>query len=190
MRTPITHSVRGSDGAVREDADVYVRVRYFNVNTNVYAAATGGSPVSQPLTPNPDGTVSGWVDIGTPLDIVEDFNGRETRYEWDPTTFAVDAWTAPTLINSWANAAAPDGPAGYRKYSTNVVAIRGRITTGTLGTAAFVLPAGFRPANTLAFTTESNGVVGRVDVYANGNVIPAVGGTSSALDGIHFEAQA
>lgn len=59
------------------------------------------------------------------------------------------AWTAPTFENSWANTGTYGGrtynPAGYYIDPNGVVHMRGTIGSGTAATAAFTLPAGYRP---------------------------------------------
>lgn len=57
-------------------------------------------------------------------------------------------WIAPTLINSWANYGAPDGPVGYMKDRNGIVHIRGvvyRTVAGYASITMFVLPVGYRP---------------------------------------------
>jgi hypothetical protein len=67
---------------------------------------------------------------------------------------APTAWTAVTFSNGWT-ATAGMGFA-YRK-SGDRVEFKGGITPGTLGSAAFTLPAGFRPIADLVIGFPSTG---------------------------------
>ncbi len=111
--------------------------------------------------------------------------------DWLP---ALDAWTAPTFTNSWANlGVANRNTAGYFKDASGIVHLRGVISSGAIGTSAFTLPSGYRPQNgEVRPVVTNNGttdVFGRVTIDSNGNVIPAVGGgTWTSLDGLQFRA--
>ena len=89
-----------------------------------------------------------------------------------------EAWIAPSLINSWANYGAGYENAGYYKDSQGMVHLRGLIRTGTIGTVAFVLPAGYLPSINILFTTLSNSILGRVDIDTSGNVRPNAGNSA------------
>jgi hypothetical protein len=103
-------------------------------------------------------------------------------------------WTAPTLLNSWANAyGAPYEPAGYRKDAVGVVHLRGLLNGGAIGQVCFVLPAGYRPAAIAIRPVISYGtaaVLGEVRIDTSGNVTPSeIGGTSwFSLSGLSFYA--
>lgn len=102
---------------------------------------------------------------------------------------AVRPWITPTLSGTWVDYGAPWQGAGYRKLNNEVVELRGLVRSGTIGTAIFVLPAGFRPAADEYFAVNSNGAFGTVSVDSSGNVTPQVGSTSYvSLAGIHFAA--
>lgn len=106
-----------------------------------------------------------------------------------PPSVVLEQWNAPTLLNSWANQGGGWNPAGYWKDPHGVVHLRGNIKSGTVGAAAFTLPAGYRPTNTEGFTAVANGAFGAVNVDNGGNVIPAVGSNVGiSLDGITFRA--
>lgn len=99
------------------------------------------------------------------------------------------SYIAPTLINNWANYGSWGG-AGYFKDSNNVVHLRGLIKDGTVPSAAFVLPAGYRPGAQTLFMTMANGAVARVDVETGGNVYMHTGNNAYwSLDGITFLAE-
>jgi len=78
----------------------------------------------------------------------------------------IPAWVAPTFTNSWANG----GSAAYTKDNMNCVMLRSFITSGTVGTAAFTLPVGYRPVTQESFAVNSNGALGIVTVATNGAV--------------------
>jgi hypothetical protein len=98
--------------------------------------------------------------------------------------------TAPTLLNSWANKGGGYNDAGFMVHDDGFVEIYGTITGGTLGAAAFTLPANARPGFTHLFTTAggtSGGAAATVTVFADGNVIPsAASNLTIGLNGIRF----
>jgi hypothetical protein len=191
MRPPIQHTVRDLDGTPRPDADVYVYLRGTTTAWPVYTAATGGSIITQPLTPDAWGRVSGYMVSPGQLDIVEEYDGMSLRREWDAVGAVLDGWTAPTFQNAWVNYGVGYDTAGYRPDSFNNVELKGLIKSGAIGSSAFTLPAGARPGATLAFSVLSNAAVGRVDVYSNGQVVPAVGNNAYvSLSNIRFPAEA
>ena len=92
------------------------------------------------------------------------------------TTTGTFGWFAPTLGNSWVNYGSGLTPAGYLLDPFGNVHIRGALKDGTLGSAAFTLPAALRPGNELIFPaychTGSANAIGAVAVLANGTVVP------------------
>lgn len=105
------------------------------------------------------------------------------------------SWTAPTLLNNWANFGAGWQPAGYLKDADGFVHLRGVITNavGTLaGTNMFVLAAGYRPANTTPLSVLNMNGTGtiRLDVDSAGNVFPnaaVAAGALYAINGLCFD---
>lgn len=103
------------------------------------------------------------------------------------------AWTnVGSFSNSWVNYGLGTLSASYRLIGDRVL-LRGAIKSGTVGSAAFTLPSGYRPTGTIILPALSNGAIGRLDIDSSGNVIP--GGASStgsnvvfALDGVVFSA--
>jgi hypothetical protein len=79
----------------------------------------------------------------------------------------------PTLINSWVNYGDPaiGADAGYYKDTDNIVHLRGLVKSGTIPSAAFILPSGFRPQYPLYFPVASNNAFGMVIISTGGNVI-------------------
>jgi hypothetical protein len=108
-------------------------------------------------------------------------------YRYNGSTYD-GAWIAPTFVNSWVNFGAPYQTAGYFKDAGGVVHIRGLIKSGTVGSAAFVLPTGYRPSATSIFTTSANSAFGETRIDASGNVTPTTGSNVYfSLDGITFD---
>lgn len=106
-----------------------------------------------------------------------------------PDPIRVEPWNAPTLINSWVNFGAGFNPAGYFKDPFGVVHLRGTVKSGTVGNDIFILPAGYRPANTEILACVSNGVLGIIEVSSGGNVNATAGNnTYFSLDGLTFRA--
>lgn len=95
----------------------------------------------------------------------------------------------PAFVNSWVNYGAPYSNAGFIKRPDGWVELIGVIKSGTVGSAAWTLPPGYRPAASKALGTLSNGVFGRVDVGADGTVTPMSpsNNASVVLDGLHFK---
>ena len=105
------------------------------------------------------------------------------------------AWTALPLDAAWSNFGGGWQEAEYRK-SNGVVYLRGLVTKsgGVPATNDVIgtLPSGFRPATRTAFAvvTGAGDAVGRVDVFANGQVQWLYGDVTETdfthLSGIHF----
>lgn len=90
------------------------------------------------------------------------------------TQFAGPAvWANPTFYNTWANYGAGAQSARYSKVN-GIVSIEGAIKDGTASTAAFTMPAGFRPAADLVFPAAFAGSVGSMAILTNGDFYPCV----------------
>lgn len=88
----------------------------------------------------------------------------------------------PAFTNSWVNYATGQVPAAFTKGPDGRVTLRGAVKSGTMNTAIFTLPAGYRPAYTHQFavtastgTAEDPGIVeittaGVVTVYYSSNL--------------------
>ena len=101
------------------------------------------------------------------------------------------AWTPAIFANSWVNTDITTySPAGYYKDAFNRVHLRGLISSGTVGSEAFILPVGFRPELRCVFASMSNGAIGRVDVYSDGRVIPVTPSNNAyvSIEGFSFVA--
>ncbi|USN14418.1 hypothetical protein DONNERLITTCHEN_00170 [Janthinobacterium phage vB_JliS-Donnerlittchen] len=102
---------------------------------------------------------------------------------------ALEAWTAPTLTNSWINNGSGYNSVGFYKDSFGVVHLRGLIKSGSMQASAFTLPAGYRPPAREFFGTVSNALFGSVFVDPDGTVVPWSGSnTWFSLDGLTFRA--
>jgi hypothetical protein len=99
-------------------------------------------------------------------------------------------WIAPTLTNGWVNFGGSEATAGYYKDQFGVVHLKGTIKDGSFLSAAFTLPAGYRPSQSRNFGTVSNGAFGFISIASTGPVIPGVGSTAYiSLDGLYFLAE-
>jgi hypothetical protein len=126
-------------------------------------------------------------------------NGDNNRLKWmaGPTSLALGAtygdiaWTAPTLINSWANYGDVWATAGYYKDENGRVHLKGLVKNGTIGADIFVLPSGFRPAQYLLLPVQTySNTIGRCNIKSNGGVHPETGNNAwFSLDGISFLAE-
>lgn len=85
------------------------------------------------------------------------------------SSLAAVSWVAPTLTNSWANYGGAATEAGYRRVG-DVVEVRGVVKSGTVNTAIFNLPAGFRPATDTVFAVPAGPGGARLDVGWTGDV--------------------
>jgi hypothetical protein len=130
---------------------------------------------------------------GTRYNITVDDNGSVT-------TGAQIPWNAPTFAANWGNVGSPWMTAGYRKLATGEVMLRGlvRITTSTLTTLIFTLPAGYRPSARLQFPVRmGTNALSYVEIRTDGGVHYAGSGggvlsdaqVSLTLDGIIFDTQ-
>lgn len=164
----------------------------------------------------PDGTVVAYADSPTifSLDGIEFDTETVTQFAVGPkgdpgasgaqgvpgssVQVPLDIWhrvgTAgePAFLNSWVNFDATRG-ARFRKYPDGKVRIQGIIKTGASATAAFTLPAGYRPTVVETFPVIAAASTAFVTIDASGNVIPTnVAGnvaTNVYLDGIEFDTE-
>lgn len=101
----------------------------------------------------------------------------ETALFLERTVTVPSDWTAVSVFaNSWVNYDTATNPgAQYRMAVDGMVEIYGVIRSGTVGSAAFTLPAAYRPAQRVNFACVANSLFGLVYVDNNGEVVPAVG---------------
>lgn len=96
---------------------------------------------------------------------------------------------APTFTNGWLSWGAPYYPVGYWLDPAGFVHLRDTLKSGTVGSAAFTLPPGYRPASAIGpLIVFSNGAAGRVDIGTDGTVTPSSpsSNVNVVLDGISF----
>lgn len=75
----------------------------------------------------------------------------------------------------------------YWRDENGVVSLNGRCDGGTVGTAAFNLPVGFRPSQTIRYSTVANGAFAYADITTNGDVILYISNSAHYIDGISFK---
>jgi hypothetical protein len=154
-----------------------------------YVGQTNGAPVS--------GTFNTGDFANDPTNgVIWQCTAGGTPGTWQQLGGATDAaWTAATLINSWANNTTNDEsfacfPAGYRKQNGRVY-LRGNVNAGGSSSSSMMtLPAGYRPSKALDFTINATGGFGVITVNSDGNVYlshATSGATSVSLDNISFD---
>lgn len=111
-------------------------------------------------------------------------------YSLRSTINTIGASGQVAFANSWVNGGSPYFAAAYTKTEDGWVRLRGAIKSGSIGSAAFVLPPGVRPSSTSRHAVVSNSVFGIVDIDKTGNVIPQSPSSNAlvSLDGIQFKA--
>lgn len=94
-----------------------------------------------------------------------------------------------SYINSWATY--PSMPAAQAwKTADGMVILAGLLTGGVVGAGAFFLPPGWRPRRTIIRRSVSNDAGARLDIRADGAVIPILGSnTWFSIDGVMFAAE-
>lgn len=94
----------------------------------------------------------------------------------------------PAFTGTWV--AFDSRGASFYKDAAGHVHLEGVIKDGTINTAAFTLPEGYRPRlGTRSFAVNSNSAFGMVTIDTAGVVTPAIGNNAHVfLDGISFRA--
>lgn len=96
------------------------------------------------------------------------------------------SWTAVAFQNSWTNFGSPYESAGYYKDSYGHIHVKGIIKSGTAGTVAFTLPAGYIPAEYMFVPLMlSGGTLGYAQILTDGTVT-IFGTLSGTLTSIRF----
>lgn len=115
--------------------------------------------------------------------------GTITYSRWVNINVIGASGQAPYL-NSWVNGGAPYFPAGWTRTEDGWIRLRGAVKSGSVGSAAFVLPPGARPSSTSRHAVVSNALFGIVDITSGGLVIPQSPSSNAlvSLDGIQFKA--
>jgi hypothetical protein len=111
-----------------------------------------------------------------------------------PGLAAPEAWHEigasgqPAFQNGWTNLA-PDfaTTAGFYKDPFGVVHLKGVIGSGTVATAAFTLPVGYRPSKEVDEAILSGGAAAPLSIFPSGQVLVDSGSNGAAfLDGVTF----
>ena len=103
----------------------------------------------------------------------------------------VGASGQPAFQNSWASYYSSGNTIAFMKDTLGFVHLRGMVKSGTITATAFILPAGYRPAESYNFPAASNSAFGYGYILAAGNVVPQVGNNAwFTLDGVTFKAEA
>lgn len=87
----------------------------------------------------------------------------------DSDLHTIGAVNEPIYKNGWVAHTPGAYPVQYVKIN-ELVLLQGLIKDGVVGTVAFTLPVGYRPATEKIFAVISNNVFGQVRVNPNGNV--------------------
>jgi hypothetical protein len=89
-----------------------------------------------------------------------------------------DVATTVGYLNGWSNFGSIYRAGAYRTDGDGIIRMTGLIAGGSLNTAAFILPAGFRPNKAVIVAAVSNFGAGSIQVESNGTV--TVFGASNA----------
>lgn len=140
-----------------------------------YLAGTAAASPSAPAVPT-GGMKLAEINVAANATTVVTANiVSKRKYMW------TEDWIYPTLINGWANIGGSE--IRFRKQFTGIVDIIGVISSGTTGTIAFTLPAGYRPLITsVKLITNSTSVTAYATISVGGDVTIY----SSAISSIHF----
>jgi phage minor structural protein len=97
-------------------------------------------------------------------------------------------WISPAFINGWTNYGSGFQTAGYYMDAEGFIHLKGMIAQGSVGYAAFQLPAGYRPSARRIFSVMTNTGIGRVDIDINGYVLVLAPSTNGwvSLENIKF----
>lgn len=114
----------------------------------------------------------------------------QIQFSRDPNFHFVGGTGESVFENSWVNWGSPYNGASFWRDPIGMVHLQGVIKSGTVGSAAFTLPAGSRPVADLVVPCISNGALGRIDITAAGAVTPITPSSnlSVSLDNITFKA--
>jgi phage minor structural protein len=109
-----------------------------------------------------------------PLTYPPEAHNHDTEYE----QLTVEAIQTPTLTNNWAIYAIDWSQPGFYEDRGRIY-LQGTIGGGSLGTAAFTLPTGYRPSHNMS--------QGGIDIMTDGQIIIQNGDVAKiSLDGISF----
>jgi len=99
------------------------------------------------------------------------------------TALTPGPWIRPEYQNGWLDFSPTVAPIRFIRYRLElggtIARLEGVMSSGTINTTAFILPAAFCPSQTLAFATTSNLAFAQVDVNTSGAVVPRNGVNAS-----------
>lgn len=135
-------------------------------------------------------------EAGAACALYYDANGALRCVWWDgvysppsPPVVTGSAWIAPTLINSWTVLRTVK----YLRDPLGFVHVEGAVQSGSTGTVAFVLPAGYRPGQALSFAVTGSNVTlpCQAVLDTSGNVLINLNGASTlaTVDQVNFLAE-
>lgn len=110
----------------------------------------------------------------------------------DPRTYVGGGGGAPAFQNSWVNYNVAFEPAAFWKDVDGTIHMLGMVANGTVDTAVFTLPAGFRPSKTLMLSVWAFNGSCNLRILNTGDVgtIGCAGGpTFLSFDGVVFLAE-
>lgn len=191
MRVRYDRIIRTADGKPNPAAQVSFTLRNFvTVPLPVYGAETGGSPLTQPLTPDADGKVTAWLPTNSnPLTtysvLINHGSGLWQFYPVELFPVSLDAWTTLTLTSPWTNTA---GTAAYTKSAEGIVMVRGLVGGGSASSAIATLPSGYRPGQDTAFSSLTTSASSILTVSTAGVITSGPTVAQTSLDAIVFQA--
>lgn len=134
-----------------------------------------------------------WATADTDMECVGNINiGYTSNFYVQNSGGIVDVTNGePALIsglnlqNGWTASAGTY----YWKDSGGVVHLSGNVDTGVAGTVAFILPAGYRPAQTKTWATVANNAFAKLTIDSSGNATPFDSNINHNLDNVSFRAE-
>lgn len=117
------------------------------------------------------------VAIATELGTLPKGTAATVKARLDSMAGPPSAWTAPTLLNSWANYGGGYQTPEYRKIG-DIVYLRGIIGGGTLSSQAFTLPTGHRPPLQVQFGKIGSSTISYIEITTAG-AVTCFGGTNT-----------
>lgn len=187
MRPALRTVARSRIGAVAPAAAYHVYQRGTTTEVDCYAAATGGSVLTQPLAADSDGTILTYPTASGQYDIETTIDGESVTQPVEALAAGADAWTTASYNSPWTTFSGYQS-ARYLKDSAGVVHLGGAVGGGSTGNPIFQLPSAYRPATGARVFIVSSlfGTAARVEIGTGGNVTPINGSTVWFLNGIRF----
>ncbi len=131
-----------------------------------------------------------YIVVDDNLFIRDQSGGVKFHFDTNSGILRQEAWIGATLQSSWQNYGGGYNSAAYYKSKDGRVYLRGLVKDGAVGGNAtiFTLPAGYRPPSRELCIVKINTSFGRIDIDANGRVIPWNISQNDwvSLDGISF----